>query len=265
MKSIKRYEDLTAKQLKSFQDQGCIILLSFGSLEQHSSHLPVGTDFLCSQARVEKIARETESIVFTPIQIGYSFNHLGMFGTVSFTAETMLSVIYEILISLCKQGWKKILIFSGHAGNWPTIEVAVQKTKEHFPSEQIALARNYPRMSHSHNLGRFYKSFDLHAGLVETAIVSYYFNDLLDKNNIPKGNNKIPNSIKNIISKEQLDDVDELLIKTLIPQHTSLVSSTGNWGIGDPSCYSNVPVKEAMENYCNFFIKFIERWKKIEV
>ena len=258
------YEELTSRQLKELQTKNTILLFSLGSIEQHSSHLPVGTDYLCSRKRVANIASRSNSIVFSPIQLGYSFNHSGMFSTVSLSAETLLIVLREIFTQLCEQGWKRFMIFSGHAGNWGVVEVAIQMVREKYPLSQFIITRGLPSLGVQHEKERFCKNFDLHAGKVETALISYFFPNLLDKENIPPANSNLPQKLKKLISSDTLDEFDLLLARAYTPQKTSELSTHGNWGVQDPHNFTEIPVEEAMKKFEDFFVKLISRWNKWE-
>ncbi|MBR1420660.1 MAG: creatininase family protein [Selenomonadaceae bacterium] len=253
-----KYEELTAFQLNDLCKMNRVILLTFGSIEQHSSHLPVGTDYICMLKRVEEIAERTNNIVFAPIQIGYSFNHIGMTGTISLDAKIFIDVVRNILEQLFEQGWRRVLIFSGHNGNWASLEVATQITRERFPNSQIIFSRGYPK---SKNQTRFIKNFDYHAGTVETALVSYF--SKIDLDNLPTPNENLPKSIVSLLDKDELDDIDRLLISGLTPGHTNLLSKNGIWGRDDPSNYDQIPVDVAMKQYIDFFVELLQRWDKI--
>lgn len=257
------FHELTAARLKELQQKGAVILLSFGSIEQHSSHLPVGTDYLCSLERVKNIAERTESIVLAPLMLGYSFNHKGMFGTVSLDPKLMTDLVAGTLEQLCGQGWTKFLLFSGHNGNWGVLDLAVQMAREKYPLAQIISSKGLPAVGGGRFSGRFFREFDYHAGRVETAILNYYCPERLDKADIPAPNSKIPEEVLNLAKKDSLDQTDMIILKAMLPQHTNLLSDTGSWGVSNPADYTGVPVREAMENYENFFVRLIEKWKSI--
>ena len=41
-----RWEHLTREEIRAYSQQGAIVLVPLGSIEQHGPHLPVGTDAL---------------------------------------------------------------------------------------------------------------------------------------------------------------------------------------------------------------------------
>lgn len=263
--NVLRFENLTANQIDALCKDNRVILLSFGSIEQHSAHLPVGTDCLCMIKRVEEIARHTNSIVFSPLQLGYSFNHAGMPGTISLSAEIFIDIVANILRQLFQQGWKRAVIFSGHNGNWPALRVAVQIAREAYIDAQVVLADGYPRMSDEHRKNRFVRNFDYHAGLTETALVSYFAKDLLDTESIPPANQDMPDAIKKLMNKKDLDEIDTVLMNAITPQHTQALSTNGIWGANDPSLFEQIPVRSAMESYVDFYVQLIKRWDALEL
>ncbi len=258
-----KYEELNSCQIRKCISENKVLLLYFGSIEQHGPHLPTGTDYICIEKRVIEIARISGNVCFSPIKIGYSFNHLGMDGTISLPASLYIEVIKSVCLQLLDQGWRKLLIFSGHNGNWNAIRVAIESVKENHTNAQIILAQGYPKMSSKHKKNRFITDFDLHAGAVETALINYYRPDLIDKKRIPPNNNHIPENVLHIIDKEHVDTVDELLLSGLVPQHTMLISNSGVWGRNNILDYEKIPVKEAMESYINFYVELINRWGRV--
>lgn len=256
-----KYDELSAEQIKKLIESKCILLISFGSIEQHGPHLPVGTDYICMEERVKRIAKLTDSIYFTPIQLGYSYNHIGMVGTISLSGELFISIAKSIFLQLFEQGWKRIIVFSGHNGNWDVLNVALRIAKEKYPKAEVVLGRGYPKMDTKHNENRFYKNFDMHAGVVETALVNFFRPDIFDFNNIPTSNSFIPKEVTRIIDKSEIDDIDKILLSAITPQHTELISSNGIWGRNDLNLYTAVPVKKAMEQYIDFYVNLINRWK----
>lgn len=259
MADVVRYEKQTAPRLKELIERNAVLLLSFGSVEQHSAHLPVGTDSLCSLRRVENIAARTGGVVFAPLLLGYSFNHVGMVGTISLGAETFFKVVTEILEQLCEQGWRRLIVFSGHAGNWGALELAVQKARERHPTAGFILARGLPSPDVSHQRERFIRAFDWHAGTVETALVAHYCPECLDEARMPPAN-VLPKSLRTFVESCRLDEIDDVLLRAMTPQKTERVSQNGNWGVGDPADYHQVPVVEAMNAYEDFFVRLIQRW-----
>lgn len=257
---VLKFEELTAIEIAQLCQENRVMLLSFGSIEQHSSHLPVGTDYLCMGKRVEEIAQQTNSVMFSPLQLGYSFHHLGMVGTISLEAETFIEIVRGILCQLFRQGWQRVLIFSGHNGNWPVLRVAGQMAREEYPDTQLIFAEGYPKMDEVHCHNRFIRNFDYHAGLTETALVAYLLEGKVAEDALPTPNHHVPKRIKKIMAKRDLDEIDTLLLCAVTPQHTEKLSQNGMWGVNDPAQFRDIPAQEAMDTYVRFYVQLIKRW-----
>ncbi len=95
-------------------DDRCVIPL--GSTEQHA-HISMATDAILAE-RVAVDAAEPLGIpVFPPLAYGVTPYFMGYPGTVTLSVETYERVIVEILGSVRRHGFRRILIVNGHGGN----------------------------------------------------------------------------------------------------------------------------------------------------
>jgi creatinine amidohydrolase/Fe(II)-dependent formamide hydrolase-like protein len=105
------------------------VLLPVGSIEQHGPHLPIDTDafdaaYLAS--RVAERCSDPKPLVLPLISYGVSYHHEDFKGTISVTPETLSRMVYEIGMSVAKQGVTKVVIINGHGGNGPALHFAAQ-------------------------------------------------------------------------------------------------------------------------------------------
>ena len=110
-----------------------LIVVPIGSVEQHSLHLPLGTD-LYPPAEMVKRACEMTDTLYTPIQpFGYSPHHLGYVGkgtgTITLRPGTVMGLYYDIARSLIHHGYNKILFVTLHASNLKIIDPAMRKIR----------------------------------------------------------------------------------------------------------------------------------------
>ena len=89
-----------------------IAIQPIGSTEQHGKHLPVGTDSLINNAIVNEVKDLIDAghvpATFLPLlPYGKSNEHLNYPGTITFTAETFMSVLRDIGDSCARAGFKK--------------------------------------------------------------------------------------------------------------------------------------------------------------
>ena len=75
-----------------------VAVLSIGSVEQHSYHLPVGTDSYVAIALAEEACQKTNALLVPPIWFGWSPHHMVLPGTITIKAETMIALTYVNVI-----------------------------------------------------------------------------------------------------------------------------------------------------------------------
>jgi creatinine amidohydrolase len=120
-----------------------VVILPIGATEQHGRHLPLNTDTLSTVHFAEQVAnRITDEhgirvVVAPAIPYGETrgtppFSQL-LPGTISITGDTVIRLIEEVVRSLVSQGFKNILVLSGHLENTTPIAVALRRVSIDFP------------------------------------------------------------------------------------------------------------------------------------
>ena len=149
-------------------------LLPIGAIEQHSFHLPVGTDFLCAQALGERVAEALGNCYLLPtLPISCSREHSDFAGTVYVRPATLAAMLEDIVKSLERQGIKKVVLLVAHGGNWvikPTVrEINLARTGV----KVILVAPELTLMDSAASLP------DLHAGQTETSLILHLHPELV--------------------------------------------------------------------------------------
>ncbi len=102
-----------------------VALLPVGAIEQHSFHLPVGTDFLCAQALGARVAEALGNCYLLPaLPFSCSHEHGDFAGTVWVRPATLAAMLEDIVGALRAQGILKVVLVVAHGGNWvikPTV------------------------------------------------------------------------------------------------------------------------------------------------
>jgi len=93
-------------------------------------------------------------------------------GTVSLRPSTLAQVIRDIVLSLYINGIKKIVIISGHAGNW-IIKPTIRELNLEYPDLKVI---------HGQSMGE--KPIDVHAGYSETSQMLSISEELVKRNKI---------------------------------------------------------------------------------
>ncbi len=129
MEKIYLYE-LTWEEVRNYLKKDSVIILPFGSTEQHGFHLPLGNDALVAIRLAEDAARATKTIVAPPCWFGWSPHHMAYPGTISITPETLTRLLYEVLRSLIYHGFKRLIVINGHRkANLPPMEIACSRIR----------------------------------------------------------------------------------------------------------------------------------------
>jgi creatinine amidohydrolase/Fe(II)-dependent formamide hydrolase-like protein len=106
------------------------VLLPVGSTEQHSTHLPMGTDAIIAEAICTAAAGLSDTVVSAPaLPYGASEHHRGLPGG---ALSLRPRILVDVMVALMEQillapGNRALLIVNGHGGNWPAITCAVDE------------------------------------------------------------------------------------------------------------------------------------------
>lgn len=114
------------------------ILIPCGAVEQHGPHLPLSMDADHAEALAQKLAQKLGRTLIAPtIKLGCSAHHLAFPGTISLRAETFEAVCMDCCTSLARHGFKQILLFSGHIGNFPGFKNMLPRLRQAVPPDVV--------------------------------------------------------------------------------------------------------------------------------
>jgi creatinine amidohydrolase/Fe(II)-dependent formamide hydrolase-like protein len=108
-------------------------LLPVGAIEQHGPHLPLDTDAFDAEYLAKCVAdgcSDPQPLVLPLIAYGVSYHHEAFKGTISINNDTLANLVYDIGISVAKNGIKKLVIINGHGGNAPSLNFAAQRINQ---------------------------------------------------------------------------------------------------------------------------------------
>jgi creatinine amidohydrolase len=112
-------------------------VVPLGSTEQHA-YLSLLVDTLIPERLAREIAEPLGVPVFPVLPFGLSPYFTGFPGTVSLRVDTYALVIRDILDSLARGGFGRILLLNGHGGNAPAGAVALEWMAEN-PGMKVKL------------------------------------------------------------------------------------------------------------------------------
>ncbi|WP_419658115.1 creatininase family protein [Desulfosarcina variabilis] len=108
-------------------------LLPVGAVEQHGPHLPLDTDAFDAEYLARQVAEgcsDPKPLVLPLIAYGVSYHHEAFKGTISINNDTLANLVYDVGISVAKNGIKKLVIINGHGGNAPSLNFAAQRINQ---------------------------------------------------------------------------------------------------------------------------------------
>ncbi len=112
-----QWENLTAPDFAAAVRQTGVCILTFGVLERHSEHLPLGTDYL-NVHRLASLAAEREAaVVFPPFYFGQIYEARCFPGALALRPTLLIELIQSVLDEIGRNGFTKIILVNGHGGN----------------------------------------------------------------------------------------------------------------------------------------------------
>ncbi len=101
-----------------------VAVLAIGAVEQHSTHLPVGTDFLQGNVLARRVADKLGAYLLPTLPFSNSQEHQDFMGTVWLQPATLAQVVKDVCAALKSHGIRKVVVIDAHGGNWilkPTV------------------------------------------------------------------------------------------------------------------------------------------------
>ncbi|MCI8478076.1 MAG: creatininase family protein [Oscillospiraceae bacterium] len=171
--------DYTSDEIKTMAPDH-IAIQPVASVEQHGPHLPLGTDSMIVNAFAARLRERFQAGypgLFLPLMpYGKSNEHLRFPGTITYSAQTFLSVLMDIGRSCARAGFQKLVFLNGHGGNHSLLDVAVRELRIETGMQVFALHPlitilpespadiGCPLTPEEARLG-------IHAGRIETAVI----------------------------------------------------------------------------------------------
>lgn len=149
---------------------GAIVAVPVGAVEQHGPHLPTGTDARVAEAITRRAADlvgdAVTAIVAPTMPYGSSEHHLGFGGTLSLQWHTMAGVLHDLIRSVWRSGFSRVLLVNGHGGNTDICAAVVKQASIDF--DVLAACVSYWRLLDTQAQDGFVPG---HAGDFETSIM----------------------------------------------------------------------------------------------
>lgn len=117
-------------QVESYLARDDRAVLPLGSTEQHAG-LSLSVDSILSERVATEAAAPLGVPVFPAQPYGITPYFLAYPGSVSLRVSTYLALVRDVLDSLHRQGFRRILLVNGHGGNAPAGALAIEWMADH--------------------------------------------------------------------------------------------------------------------------------------
>ncbi|WP_413282858.1 creatininase family protein [Vibrio sp. MA40-2] len=117
-------------QIEQYLKNNDVCVLPLGSTEQHA-YLSLSVDSILSEKVAQDAAEPLGIPVFPAIPYGITPYFMDFPGTISLKLQTYAALVNDVLESLYKVGFRKILIINGHGGNTPVMPVTMEFMESH--------------------------------------------------------------------------------------------------------------------------------------
>jgi creatinine amidohydrolase len=166
-------DELSSAEFGKIIEKKPLVLLPIGAVEEHGAHLPLCTDSVQPEYIAGKVAAKLPGTVLIapPIRYGNCVTTRNFPGTISLSVDTLRALIEDILEELCRNGIRRIVILSGHAGaaHLAALRTAGETVVEETPELKLMVLSDYDIAYELR--GREFDDRDGHAGAIETSRV----------------------------------------------------------------------------------------------
>ncbi|MBD2861461.1 creatininase family protein [Paenibacillus oceani] len=189
-----------------FQRADCrVAVLPIGAVEQHGSHLPVGTDTFISSELARRIAGELDAYLLPAIPIACSIEHRLTKGTVYMKAATLAALIKDIAESLQFSGFRKLYLVNGHGGNW-IIKPTIRELNRELQELDVILVSTQLARSRIQEVMEYGVPPDIHAGETETSLMLHLHRESVGAIQVPPDRTFYPQDYMDYFDAAQLSE-----------------------------------------------------------
>lgn len=178
--SVRMWTHLTTVDFQKLEKDKTLVLMPFGSIEQHGSKLPVGTDSLLVEEvlkRVRPRVGDLNILILPTLWCTKSNEHKAFEGTLYLKPETLMSIVMEIAANVKRYGFQKLVLINWHGGNRDLLNMMALDIRQQcdllvFVVNLVNIFFSQFNLEHEDRLS-------FHAGLYETCLMLAAFPDLV--------------------------------------------------------------------------------------
>ena len=265
---------MTWPEVQDLRTRTDMVIIPIAALEQHSLHLPIGTDFLNGLERAKLVAQKTDVLVAPILMPGNSPYHMEFPGTITLSSETIQQVYFEAAQSLMKHGFKRFLLLNSHGGNQIITRYIADRINQETEGIAVELGdAAAPFLTRAaQDPATTARAFDRHGGVGETAATLYLAPTLVQLQAARQATLTMPAHLDKMLPAVVAGDPTATMVflaeglkakSTGKNTSTREMTDTGTWGQRDPKEATADQGRREAENFVQAAVKFIDRWKEL--
>ena len=183
------FDELSMPEAEKAAQDGKVVIIPCGSIEEHGNHLPLCTDSIQAEHVASEVAQKTGCLVAPPLRYGLCSSTRNFPGTITISFDSLRNVMTDILEDFVRNGFKRLIVITGHAGgsHMTAIRLAAKKVVTNHMNKKdrprIMVCSDY---DFAFDLrGKDFDERDSHAGTIETSRVIAIRPDLLKEKGTP--------------------------------------------------------------------------------
>jgi creatinine amidohydrolase len=168
---------LTWTEIQSLPEQENVVIIQpVGAIEQHGPHLPVVVDAAIGMGvlgkALEKLEHSIPAYALPCLYYGKSNEHWHFPGTITISAQTLLSILMEVADSLYRSGFRKLILMNSHGGQPQVMEIAARDIHQKYGDFLVfpLFTWRVPNIAHELLTEKELK-YGIHAGDAETSLM----------------------------------------------------------------------------------------------
>ena len=272
---IKNYlPHMTWPEVEALRARTDMVIIPVAAMEQHSLHLPIGTDYLNGLGRAVLVAQKADVLVAPILLPGNSPYHMEFPGTITLSSQTIQQVYFEAAQSLIKHGFKRFLLLNSHGGNQIITRYIADRINQETEGIAVELGEAAaPFLTRSAAPpAAATPVFDRHGGVNETSNSLYMMPNLVNLEAARRATLTMPDHLTKMLPDVVAGDPTATLVflaeglkarSTGKGTSTREMTNTGTWGPRDPREGTAEQGRRETENFVQAAVRFIERWNQL--
>jgi len=173
-------ENITMSDFKKGLKKTKTLIIPFGTIEEHGSHLPLSTDTIQVYAVCKEAAKKVNVFVAPPLHFGVLTSTRKHPGSIGISPDSLRKVARDIIMSAYDKGLKNFILISGHAGgiHMSALREIGEGLIDEIDDIKIAVVSEYDMLV-KEGLKLVETKNDGHAGEIETSRILYLAPELV--------------------------------------------------------------------------------------